>query len=138
MSEDYEDDEDSPLSPDEFKEIEAENNQMINFVKQAQELIGKNDMEEAMNKLDNIKSECPICQGEIDDAKTKIKMVHEICNIEKTATDQKCQKMSAFILDNLTEFIGNLTEATEELRSEAYGENQNESDSETEGFTEED
>jgi hypothetical protein len=126
MSDDYDDE---PLTPQEFQEIEASNTEIIHFVKEAQKLISQNEMEDAIITLDKIESDCSICQGEVDDAKEKVKMVNEICNIEKTASEQKCQKMSHFILENLSEFIMSLNAATDELRDEAYGESQNEDSS---------
>ena len=120
MSVDYEDEEE-PLSIEEFKEIEASTESIISGVKVAQEHILQNEMEEALVVLNTVSSECNICQGEVDDAKHKVELVHDLCNIEKSCSDKRCQKMSNFILDNLNEFVENLVLATEELRDEAYG-----------------
>lgn len=124
MTTEYDDDDDSPLTVDEYNEIREDYDKVIDFVKKAHSEVEDNSMDDALHTLSEIHTECPICQGEIDDAKQKIQVVNELCNIEKTATEKRCQVMSKFILDNLTEFVSNINVALEDLRSEAYGEKQ--------------
>ena len=112
---------DEPVTPEEYQAIKQDYDVVIEEVHKVQEMIQQNEMDEAIVALTEIKTDCSICQGEIEDAKQKIETVHEICNIEKVASDSKCQKMSNFILDNLTEFVGNINSALIELKDEAYG-----------------
>jgi hypothetical protein len=126
MTADYDDE---PITLEEYIEIKEDYDKVIESVHKAQELVEKNDMDEALGTLIEIKTDCPICQSEIDDAKQKIQVVNELCNIEKASSDQKCQKMTNFILDNLTEFVGNINEALRELKNEAHDDGQEETES---------
>ncbi|MBU1173253.1 MAG: hypothetical protein KKD44_27115 [Proteobacteria bacterium] len=113
---------DESVTPEEFVEIKTSYDAVIKSVDVAKGHIEQNEIEDAIHTLSEIDTDCSICQGELEDAKQKLEVVHELCNIEKTASDQKCQKMSSFILNNLTEFVSNINTAMEELREEAYGE----------------
>jgi soluble cytochrome b562 len=110
-----------PISLEEYNEIKSDYDKVIDLVHKAQEHVQQNSMDEALHTLSDIDTDCSICEGEIDDAKRKIEMVHDICNIEKIASEAKCQKMSNFILDNLGEFVLNINMALNELESEAHG-----------------
>jgi hypothetical protein len=112
--------EDEPLTPDEFEEIKRDNDVLIEGVEKAKSLIHEQKSDEALSILGELKTDCPICQGEIDDAKRKVLMIKDICIVEKTASDAKCQRMNQFIIDGLSDFVQTLKEATEELRDEAY------------------
>lgn len=112
---------DEPISLEEYKEIKDDYDKVVELVHKAQEHVQQNDMDDALHTLSDIDTDCSICQGEIADAKQKIEMVNDICNIEKIASDKKCQKMSNFILDNLSEFVLNINMALDELESEANG-----------------
>jgi len=127
MTAEYDDD-DEPLSPEEYVELKQSYDEVINSVHIAQDHIEKNDIEDAIHTLADVHSECSICQGEVDDAKHKLETIHEICNIEKTASDAKCQKMADFVVGNLNEFVLNINMALDELKSEAYGEDTEEDD----------
>jgi len=119
MTADYDDDE--PLTPEEYLEMKTSYDEVIKSVHVVQNQIEQNEMETAIHTLGDIHSDCGICQGEVDDAKEKLEMIHEICNIEKTASDSKCQKMSDFVIGNLKDFVQNINEALNEMRDEAYG-----------------
>jgi hypothetical protein len=113
--------EEEAVSVEEYTEIKNDYDKVIASVRKAQAEVKENSMDEALDTLSDIETDCSICQGEIDDAKQKIGVVNELCNIEKTASDKRCQVMSGFILDNLSEFVTNINMALEDLRSEAYG-----------------
>jgi len=119
-AEEYEDEE--PITMEEYSEIKEDYDKVIGFVQKAQMHVEHNEMDDALHILSDIHTDCPICQGEIDDAKQKIQTVNELCNIEKSASEKRCQVMSNFILDNLTEFVSNVNQALDDLRRGANGE----------------